>query len=55
LTPDEERQIRELLQALDVVPEWLTLTSGLPPRLVPGSDLAYDDGRAHPYEVSYAA
>ena len=55
LTPDEERQIRELLQALDVVPEWLTLTSSLQPRLVPGSDLAYDDGRAHPYEVSYAA
>src|SRR5262245_10339457 len=55
LTPEEERQIRELLQALDAAPEWLTLTSGLQPPLVPGSDLAYDDGRAHPYEVSYAA
>jgi hypothetical protein len=54
VSPDEEQQLRVLGQALEIVPGWVTLTSSPPPQLVAGSDLAYDDRRAHPYQVSHA-
>jgi hypothetical protein len=54
VSPDEEQQLRTLGQALEIVPGWVTLTSSPPLRLVAGSDLAYDDRRAHPYQVSHA-
>jgi hypothetical protein len=55
LTPDEDQQLRDLIDALRVVPDWVRLTSGLQPRLVPGSELAYDDRRAGNYQLSHAA
>ncbi len=56
MTPDEDQQLRTLGDALEIVPDWVRLTgspTGQQP--VPGSDLAYDDRRAHPYQVSHAA
>jgi hypothetical protein len=54
VSPDEEQQLRTLGQALEIVPGWVTLTGSPPPQLVAGSNLAYDDRRAHPYQVSHA-
>jgi hypothetical protein len=54
-TPDEEQQLDTLRRALEIVPEWVRLTDIPQPPLVPGSDLAYDDRRTHPYRVSHAA
>lgn len=56
MTPDEDRQLRTLGNALEVVPDWVRLTgrpTGQQP--VPGSDLAADDRRTNPYHVSHAA
>ncbi len=56
---DEDQQLRSLLGALDVVGTWESLTSGPAPsgawRPEDDSDLAGDDGSAHPHEVSPAA
>jgi len=56
---DEDRQLRSLLSALDVVGEWEGLTGGPAPsgawRPGEGSDLAGDDTSTHPYGVSHAA
>jgi hypothetical protein len=54
VSPDEEQQLRTLGQALEIVLGWVTLTSSPPQQLVAGSDLAYDDRRANPYQVSHA-
>jgi hypothetical protein len=55
VTPDEDKQLRLLGDALQVVREWEDLT-GRPNSLqpVPGSELAEDDRRTHPYRVSDA-
>lgn len=57
MIPDEDRQLHALREALEVVPEWVSLT-GSPTGMhepLPGSALAYDDRRANPYQVSHAA
>lgn len=57
VTPDEDRLLRALGEALSVVAEWERLVAAPagPPRPEDGSDLAADDRRIHPYEVSHAA
>ncbi len=54
MTSDEDRQLRTLREALEIVPGWVNLTGSPPPQLVPGCGLAYDDRRAGPYQVSHA-
>jgi hypothetical protein len=55
VTPDEDKQLRLLGDALLIVREWENLT-GRPDssQPVPGSELAEDDRRTHPYQVSHA-
>jgi len=57
VTPDEDRLYRTLGDALGVASEWEDLAGSPagPPRPEEGSDLAADDVRAHPYQVSHAA
>jgi hypothetical protein len=57
LTPDEERQLRTLLERMAIVREWEVLT-GSPAweqQPVPGSELVEDDRRTHPFQVGHAA
>ena len=56
MTPEEDQLLRHLGAALEVVPQWVSLITSPTGRLdpLPGSALAYDDRRAHPYQVSHA-
>jgi hypothetical protein len=57
VTPDEDRLLRALGEALGVVAEWqgLAASPAGPPQPEDGSDPAADDRRTHPYQVSHAA
>jgi hypothetical protein len=57
VTPDEDRLLRALGDALSVVAKWERQVAAPVGPLRPddGSDLAADDRRIHPYEVSHAA